>query len=204
MHKHSPILAAVSVLGALALSGCLGLELRPDPRAEETLTVVEPTADEEPGAAEQLAQEEPAAETGTRENPHPIGSVVSSDEWTVVINSVTLAATDDVLAANEFNEPPDEGTEYIVINYTVTYTGNDPNGQTPMFVGVEYVTGSGTTMSASDKFLVAPDPVIDVFTTLYNGGSVSGNHAIQVPSPVDGVLAVEAGMLADKAFVAVQ
>jgi hypothetical protein len=43
-------------------------------------------------------------------------------------------------------------------------------------------------------------------STLYKGGTVTGNKAIEVPTATagQGVLAVRPGMLADKTFVAVQ
>ncbi|MGI9822735.1 DUF308 domain-containing protein [Agromyces sp. Marseille-Q5079] len=150
-----------------------------------------------------VAEEEPAAEVGTRENPAAIGSTIEGDDWTVVVNSVTPGATDAVLAANQFNEAPDAGTEYIVINYTATYTGDDADGQMPAFVGLEYVTADGVTVDGLDKMVVAPD-AIDSMSTLYTGASAAGNAAIQVPSPADGVIAVRPGMIADKVFVAIQ
>ncbi|MET4159789.1 DUF308 domain-containing protein [Agromyces sp. PvR057] len=155
-------------------------------------------ADEAP-----VADEEPAAEVGTRENPAAIGSTIEGEDWAVVINSVTLGATDAVLAANQFNEAPDAGTEYIVINYTATYTGEDADGQMPAFVGIEYVTADGVTVDGLDKMVVAPD-AIDSMSTLYTGASAAGNAAVQVPSPADGVIAVRPGMIADKVFVAIQ
>jgi hypothetical protein len=38
----------------------------------------------------------------------------------------------------------------------------------------------------------------------YSGASVTGNTALQVPSPADGVIAVRPGVIADKVFVAIQ
>lgn len=147
--------------------------------------------------------EEPAAEAGTRENPLPLGTPFSSDEWTVTVNSVTLGAQDQILAANEFNDAPDAGTEYILVNYTVTYLADDAEGGMPAFVSLEYVTAGGNTVNGLDKLVVSPDE-IDVMSPLYEGASVTGNHAIQVPTPADGVLAIRPGMVADKIFVAIQ
>lgn len=180
-------------VAALAVSDALGGTDVEIGTGDDTSVVEEDAGDEEA----------PAAEAGTRENPIPLGTPVSSDEWTVVINSVTLAAQDQIAAANPFNEAPDAGTEYILVNYSVTYTGSDAEGGMPAFVGVEYVTGGGNTVSGLDKLLVAPD-AIDTLSALYEGATVTGNIAIQVPTPVDGVLAVRAGMLADKVFVAIQ
>jgi hypothetical protein len=125
------------------------------------------------------------------------------DEWTVVVNAVTLNAQDQILAANSFNEAPDAGTEYILINYTVTYIGTDPEGGMPVFVGVEYVTADGVTVDSLQKMVIGPDEM-NVMSPLYEGASATGNHALQVPTPADGVLAIRPGMLVDKIFVAIQ
>lgn len=164
----------------------------------------EPAAEGD-ATAEADATDEPAASTGagTREDPAALGSKIESDEWTVVINSVTLDANDAVAAANEFNTPPTEGNGYIVINYTATYTGTDPDGSTPALVGIEYVTADGVTVDGLESVAVAPDP-IDSLSTLYEGASVTGNMALQVPTPPDGVLAVRPGVVVDKVFVAIK
>lgn len=153
------------------------------------------------GAAENKTE----TEAGTRENPSPIGSVIESDDWRVVVNSVTLAASDAVAGANEFNDPPAEGSQYILVNYSATYVGDDSNGQMPAFVSLEYVTADGRTINSFDKTVIAPD-AIDSSNTLYKDGTATGNVAFEVPSATvgQGVLAVRPGMLADKVFVAVQ
>jgi hypothetical protein len=151
------------------------------------------------------AAEAPAAKTGTRENPHPIGSVIESDDWRVVVNSVTLAASDAIIAANQFNEPPTAGSEYILVNYSATYIGDDANGQMPAFVSVEYVTPTGTTVNGLDKIVLAPEPM-NTTSTLYKDGTATGNMAVEVPSATagQGVLAVRPGMFGEKVFVAVK
>lgn len=165
--------------------------------------VVQPSGDA--GAKGDTAKDKPASDAGTRGNPHPIGSVIESKDWRVVINSVTLAATDAVIAANQFNEPPAEGSEYIVVNYSATYIGDDPNGQMPAFVSVEYVTADGKTVDRFNKMVIAADDM-DTTSSLYTDGTATGNMAIEVPSATagEGVLAVRAGMLGDKVFVAVK
>lgn len=158
------------------------------------------------GATEQSSPAEASeGEAGTRANPYPIGSVIENEEWRVVVNSVTLAATDAVLTANQFNEPPAEGSEYILVNYSATYVGDDANGQMPAFVSVEYVTADGTTVNAFDSMAVAPE-AIDTTSTLYTDGTATGNITFAVPTATagQGVFAVRAGMLGDKIFVAVQ
>ncbi|MDQ0755034.1 hypothetical protein [Arthrobacter sp. B3I4] len=145
------------------------------------------------------------SKVGTRENPNPIGSAVESKDWRIVVNSVKLAATDAVMAADTYNKPPAAGSEYILVNFSATYIGNDANGQMPAFVSVEYVTPDGKTINGLDKLVMAPEP-IDTTSALYKGGTATGNKAIEVPSATaaQGVLAIRPGMVADKAFVAVK
>ncbi|GAA1998650.1 hypothetical protein [Microbacterium pumilum] len=184
--------ATLAVLGSLAFAGC------------SSPTTGSAPPDDTTAAEDTEETEAPAAAAGTRENPFPLGTVIESDEWTVVVNSVTLDGNEAVAAANQFNEPPAEGSQYIVVNYTVTYTGDDPDGQMGAFVTLDYVTASGTTVDSMGSLAVAPDPAVDTTSALYNGGSVTGNKAIAVPSPPDGVLAIQPGMLADKVFSAIQ
>ena len=150
-------------------------------------------------------QEDSAAKPGTRENPYPIGSVIESKDWRIVVNSVNLAASASVVAASSVNEPPAKGSEYMLVNYSVTYIGDDPNGQMPAFVSIDYVTADGKTVNKLDKFIVAPDSM-DSTSALYKNGTATGNEAIEVPAATaaKGVLAVRPGMIADKVFVAVK
>ncbi|MDO4259426.1 MAG: hypothetical protein Q4C87_07900 [Actinomycetaceae bacterium] len=140
---------------------------------------------------------------GTRENPLPLGTELSSKDWKVTINSVDLNATEAITSFNTFNQPADPGQTYILVNATFTYIGNDPNGAIP-FTLIEYVTPQGNTHSSVEKPLVAPD-AIDM-STLYSGASVTGNIPLAVPSEglEQGVLAVQPDILADKAFIAVK
>lgn len=167
-------------------------------------TVLKPSANAGAGNGA-AAPKEQAPEAGTRQNPYPIGSVIESRDWRVVINSVNLAATDAVVAANRFNDSPARGSEYLLVNYSVTYIGNDADGEMPAFVSVDYVTADGKTIDGLDKLVLAPESM-DTMSTLYTGGTATGNKAIEVPAATagQGVLAVRPGMLADKVFVAVQ
>ena len=144
------------------------------------------------------------AQGTSRDNPLPVGSSVESKEWSYKINSIELNGTDAVLAANPFNDAPADGQQYILINVTATYTGNDPEGSIPLGT-VAYVSADGNTFAAHDSLAVAPD-AFDQITTLYEGASTTGNIAIAVPSEgiENGVLAVSPDMFSGKSFVAVQ
>ncbi|WP_243232593.1 DUF2510 domain-containing protein [Microbacterium sp. CIAB417] len=140
-------------------------------------------------------------EVGSRENPAALGSTISGEEYDVVINSVALDATADVLAANQFNEQPAEGYAYAVVNATVTYTG-DESGYALMAM-IDYVTSTGEVISSADSLAVPPEPAIGL-QELYTDASATGNIVLEVPVGDDGLLRVTPGMFADEVFVAVQ
>lgn len=144
-----------------------------------------------------------ASDQGTRENPYPLGSVITDGDWQVTVNSVTPDANSAVAAENPFNEAPPAGSQYLLANITVTYTGTDPQGETP-FVSISYVTAEGNTVNSFDNAVVEPD-ALDTLSPLFQGASTTGNVAFTVPaaSATQGTLAVEPTMFADKVFVAV-
>lgn len=162
-------------------------------------------AGSEQNADKEVAPDEGSSEDGTRGNPYPIGSTIENDEWRVVVNSVTPAATDAVLSENDFNEPPADGSQYMLVDYSTTYLGDNTDGEIPASVIVEYVTADGTTVNSFDNIVVAPDP-IDTTSTLYTDGTATGNAAFEVPTDTadQGVLAITPGILGDKVFVAVK
>lgn len=145
---------------------------------------------------------EQGAADGTRENPFAIGSTVANDDWQVTVNSVTLDATDAVMAENQFNQAPDAGSEYILVNLTMTYIGEDSG--MPALVRVGFVTADGVTVNGYDSLAVAPDE-LNTTTTLYNGGAVTGNLSFAVPSAAvqDGVISIQLSLVGSPVFVSV-
>src|SRR5699024_7560735 len=83
----------------------------------------------------------------SRENPVPLGTTVSGDEWDVTVVGFDAEADDEVLAANSFNEPAADGYTYAVAEVEVLYVGE--SSETPwVSVDVEYVSGSGNVMTS--------------------------------------------------------
>lgn len=145
-----------------------------------------------------------SGEKGSRENPFSIGTTVSSDAWDVTVTDVTLDGTAEVLAESEFNENPEAGKQYMMIDVDLTYTGDERDGEMPMMT-VEYVSAGGNTFDGLEDMVVAPN-ALDTLENLYSGATTSGSIALQIPSDdADaGVLAVSPDMLADKVYVAVK
>lgn len=138
------------------------------------------------------------AKVGTRENPAALGSEIVGKDFTVKINSVNLAATDLVMAANEFNEAPAAGNVYALVNATVTYTGADSGYASE--AEISYVSADGKVYNSFDSIAVAPEPTLGL-DELYKGASATGNIVIQIPAAGDGLVRVAPGIIADKVFV---
>lgn len=169
-------------------------------------TVSGPSEDDGSGtdqdAGAEAADNGGSSDEGTRENPYPIGSTIENDDWRVVVNSVTPNATDAVLAENELNEAPADGSQYMLVNYSTTYVGDNPDGEMPASVMFDYVTADGTTVHSFDNTALPPDR-IDSTSTLYTDGTATGNTVFEVPSDSaeQGVFAITPGVLGDKVFV---
>ena len=136
----------------------------------------------------------------SRDNPAPLGSAITADEWTVTVNSVTTAEAD------KYGQAPQAGSTILVVNVTATYNGTDSQGASA-WVGVDFVTADGTTIDSLDgSSAFIPEDQFDSLTTLYEGGSVTGSKMIEVPADnwQTGVLAVTPALFSDKTFVAVR
>lgn len=147
---------------------------------------------------------EESSEEGGRGNPLDLGQSVESGDWKVTVNSVDFDASEAIQAENEFNEAADEGSQYIMANLTVEYTGDDEAGDMPELL-VEYVTEEGNSFDSIDAMVVTPDE-LDEYSTLYPGASTTGNVAMEVPSEgvENGTLAVAPSLFGDSVFFAVQ
>jgi hypothetical protein len=137
---------------------------------------------------------------GSREEPLAIGETITTEEFEVVINSVDLDATEQVLAADEFNEPPVDGESYAIVNLTVTYTG--PESSTDSMVGIDYVSADGVVKDDAYAYAWGIEPEFGL-AELYTGASATSNLVLMLPADADGVLRVSPGFI-DEAWVAIR
>ena len=150
------------------------------------------STEEEAGAEQEEDDAEASGDTGSRENPLPIGDTFEAGDWTVTINSFTPNADDEIAAENQFNDPAPEGHSYALINADATYSGDDSE-MVMTGVSIDYVTSSGETSGSSDAMAVAPD-ALQSSAELFEGGTESGNVALVVPEDDDGLIRVRLGM----------
>ena len=168
---------------------------------ETTSTSVEAPSKSGKDKAASNDEGESDAELGTtRDNPAPIGSEITGDDWAVTINSVKTVPEDS------FGSKAAAGSILLSVNMTATYNGDDEQGSTP-WATVKFVSPDGTTVdSTSGSTLFIAENEFDSLKTVYNGASIKGDQLLEVPAKnwQDGVLAVSPGMLSDDTFVAVK
>lgn len=203
--KMAAAALAVTVVGTIAgaVAFVSSLASAVDEAFDEELDVVATAtapAGQSPAAESESPTVEPAGAAGTRADPHPLGTTVSSSDWEVTVNSFTPDATAAVLAENPFSEEPAPGMVYALINVTLTYLGEE-SGISPE-VGVDFVTSTGEVVDATDTLAVAPDELL--LDELYAGGSVTGNVVRQIPAGDAGTIRITPGLFADEAFFALQ
>lgn len=136
------------------------------------------------------------ASAGTRDNPSAIGSTITGEDWTAVVNSYTTDGNATV-AAEEFNEAAPTGSHYEIVNYTVTYTGDESGYAGEVIVDV--VTSSGNVVNGFDSFVVLPDGI--GADELFNGATTTGSQAFIVPDGDAALIRVQPGILADEIFI---
>tara|TARA_R110002051_G_scaffold60546_8_gene110873 strand:- start:13568 stop:14158 length:591 start_codon:yes stop_codon:yes gene_type:complete len=168
--KISALLATVAL--ATMLTGCSTVEKIDTPAGEAEAAVEETT--------------ETAAEEGTRDNPAALGSTVeigdnAGPQFQVTISDVNLDAGDVIAKANQFNDPAEDGMQFVTAAVTYTYVG-DETGNPWLDVQIEFVSAAGTTHTTGDAFVVGPEPEITSINEMYNGATETGNIVLMVPS----------------------
>ncbi|MGY6498567.1 MAG: DUF4190 domain-containing protein [Microcella sp.] len=128
----------------------------------------------------------PETGPGSFDEPLAVGSTVvltdfGVETWEVTVDSVNLFGDEAVLTANEFNDPPEPGTQYAVMTLSVTKIAGEPAD--PWFaIEVEYLSSAGTTHTQFDVLVVDPEPSLFDLGELSEGDTATGNVAILVPS----------------------
>ena len=123
-----------------------------------------------------------------RSSPAPFGETITIEDWQVTI--IEAVRGDDawtmVQNANQFNDPPEEGMEYIAVKVRVRYISTvDQATQIDAYY-------FGTTGSANVMYdlpsVVDPSPPLDV--TLFPGGEYEGWAVMQAAKGETGIMAV--------------
>ena len=120
-----------------------------------------------------------------RDQPVPAGERATIAGWDIAITDVTPDATDAVLEANQFNDPPADGRQFFMVTLEAEFTGegvDDDSGDLWIDVRQQVVDDNQVTYSASDdRCGVIPDDIDDAGET-FVGGTLEGNVCWEVDS----------------------
>jgi hypothetical protein len=133
-----------------------------------------------------------AAEEG-RTNPTPIGTSADVGEgWSLALAGPATDITDAVLAENQFNEPPPEGSRFVGLPVRMAYSGD---GTSNAFT-VTISSVGNTNLQYSKECGVTPGE-LDTFADIFAGGVAEGQVCFVVPVEDLGTMTVYAGALFD-------
>lgn len=150
------------------------------PEATERATT---TTNGEPEADESTTTTAAPAKAGTRDNPHPLGTELRSEEGLVVIvDSVRFDAWPEIQAVNSFNEPAPEGFTYVLMTFTIRNETEEPV-ESSWALDIGLIGSANRMYSPGNAYCdpVIPNPLYDG-GELYPGGSYQGNDCLQVPT----------------------
>jgi hypothetical protein len=108
-----------------------------------------------------------------------VGVTGQTGEFLITVTGVQTDATETLVNADSFNEPPEEGNRYVLVTLSVTYLGEDV-GETGVDLSYSGIGQSGTEYSINgDSCGIVPD---SEFSTgdLFAGAVVSYNVCWQV------------------------
>jgi hypothetical protein len=115
-----------------------------------------------------------STDPGSRDDPLLIGTAADiGGGWFVSVVDINFDATDVILAENMFNEPPEPGTQYVLITISATYEGSDASAVLLAGNAFNLVGESNVAYQTFDPACgVTPDdfPMTEVFA----GGTLTG------------------------------
>ncbi len=110
--------------------------------------------------------------TDARENPRPLGEPVNIGEgWTITVRGIE-DATAQLLADNEFLDPPPTGFVFALLEYELAYDGDDQSAS-GFSVDVDLVGDSNVSADRNCNIFEIPGE-LDRFADVFQGGTLSG------------------------------
>ena len=120
----------------------------------------------------------PAALGENRNNPVPFGqSQITDDGFSLWVVEVTDDATDSVLTENQFNDPPSEGYQFLMVRIKVK--NNIPGSQ--RFESHSLSVVGKSAIEFSEGCGVIPDR-FDDYREIFEGGEAEGNVCFTIKS----------------------
>ena len=121
------------------------------------------------------------AEAGiSRSNPLPFGTELRFQKWSIVITKVDRSKTaiTAIQKANQFNEPPAKGNDYLLVSFKLTNISTEDKAQDTALAVDMRVTGERNILYSTVS-IVPPKPLKG---DLFPKGSAEGQIVFSVPT----------------------
>lgn len=147
----------------------------------ETETVAEPTSEptaEPTATAEPTSTPLPPPEGTSRGNPYPMDALVEAPNWDIQVLEVVRGeeAWAAIQAANQFNEPPPDGMQYVLVRLKAVSTHAD--AESHLISGSDFHLTGDRFQRYRNASVVAPEP--ELSGELFTGGETEGWIAFAV------------------------
>jgi hypothetical protein len=94
-------------------------------------------------------------------------------DWTLNVVDVTPDGTEQVMAENQFNDPPVEGNQFFIVRVSMTNNGSEPSSYGTV-AGFSVVGASAVAYQTFDANCgLTPDEL--PFPEVFPGGTIEGN-----------------------------
>lgn len=130
------------------------------------------------GAADEDAQEANAGK-GAEDNPIPAGELVKFDDFDVALGEYIFPASNRVEQMNMFNEDPAAGTEYALLNITLTCKKSGSDVCRGNQLNIRLVDTEGEEWG--EPTFLTLDPDLDALEAI-GGSSMTGWVAFEFPA----------------------
>lgn len=177
------ILLSILVMGVLLFGACASPTTAPGAEAPATAPPTEQTAT--PEESEPIPTSTPSVGL-SRNNPLPMGeSLVTPEDIEITVLNSTKGdqAWEIIQKANQFNDPPANGMQYILITVKVKNISSqkEPWAYTDLYF--ELVGSSNKVFHTFDKSAVLPDEgmLSKLRAELYHGGEATGSLSFYIP-----------------------
>lgn len=155
----------------------------PEQKTEQEQTNQKSEVTSEPEPEPEPVATEPGL---SRSNPLPLGSTVELEAWKVTVTGYKQGeeAVTAILAANQFNAEPTEGTSYVLVDVEVEYTGDSEEAQSPIFGLDLRLTGSKHILYSSATLV--PEQALE--GELFKGAKATGQEAFVIAADEDNLI----------------
>jgi hypothetical protein len=140
------------------------------------------------GVSPELADIEPTDVGTSRGNAVPFGETATSEDWQLEVLEVVRGeeAWNRILDANQFNDPPPQGAEYVLTKVRVRYIGTAD--ETVNISGSAFQSTGSANVMYDTPSVVDPEPALDAY--LYPGGEYEGWVTVLAAEGEEGMILV--------------